>query len=428
MPAPLPGAKRRLEPDCGVKLGLHIAGAGDIFPEQKILDPMSASYQPSLVREPLRFRYARVARGVAGLLRTRYPRFLFGLQPAADEIPVFLFHEVVPETFARQLEYLRSNGYRTLAIDEFLALRSQKSGSAARRNVLLTFDDARLNFYQSALPALRATRSHATLFAPTLWMGDARPPGAERFMSWQQLAECVESGLVDVGSHAHRHALVFDSSRLAGFATPRLLERYDIYDWPMRHDGRGDILGRPAPGTPIYGASPLLSARTRYVESAALRAACTGLVERSGAAEFFSRPDCYSRLLRLHQSMAGSLCGCFAGDEEFAALVASEFELSRAAFEENLGFAPAVFAYPWALGSPLSLHLARRFGLRCVFGVATDLGRAWALSRASTQPPAVFGRHRSDWLELLPGRNRARLLPVLRRKLAALGDQHHLVH
>ncbi|HVS77834.1 MAG TPA: polysaccharide deacetylase family protein [Steroidobacteraceae bacterium] len=357
------------------------------------------------------------------MLRTRYPGFLFGLPLAAGEIPVFVFHDVEVETFTRQLEFLGANGYRTLSLEEFLALSSRKSGASAARSVLLTFDDARLNFHQSALPALRATRSRAALFAPTLWMGTPRAAAPERFMSWGQLKECVESGLVDVASHAHRHALVFDSDRLAGFATPALLERYDIYDWPMRHDGGLDSLGRPVPGTPIYGAAPLLSARTRYLESAALREACIGLVERSGAAEFFSRPDCYSRLARLHRCASASLRGRFAREEEFEALLASEFELSRAAFEEHLGFAPAAMAYPWELGSPLSVALARRFGLRCLFGVATDYRRARA-SRARHEPLAVFGRLKCDWLELLPGRNRARLLPVLARKVAGLGQQH----
>ncbi len=35
---------------------------------------------------------------------------------------------------------------------------------------------------------------------------------------------------------------------------------------------------------------------------------------------------------------------------------------------------------------------------------------------------------KSDWLELLPGRNRARLLPVLARKVAAFAGQQHLAH
>lgn len=388
---------------------------------------MSPVPRHTAVPEPLRFRVTRVGRGIVEALRTHYPRYLFGLAPAPDEIPVFHFHDVEANAFARQLEYLRINGYRTLSLEEFLTSKSRKGGSGCRRQVLLTFDDARLSFHRNALPLLRASRSHATLFAPTLWMGAERPPGPERFMNWRQLEECVASGLVDVASHAHRHALVFDSDRLAGFATPRLLERYDIYDWPMRHDAGGDSLGRPAPGTPIYGAAPLLSARTRYFESAPLREACTALVQRSGGPEFFSRPDCHARLLRLHRSAAASLPGRFAGEEEFAALVTSELELSRAAFEEHLGFAPTAFAYPWALGSALSLDAARRFGIRCVFGVATDFRRARAISRAGG-PLAAYGRIRGDWLELLPGGNRAHLLPVVARKVARLAGQQHLAH
>lgn len=378
------------------------------------------------VNEPLRFRGTRAAHGVVGLLRTRYPRFVFGLPQAVGQIPVFLFHDVETAAFARQLEYLRANGYRTLALEEFQALSSRKSGPRDARRVLLTFDDARLNFHQCALPALRATGSHATVFAPTLWMGATRPAAGERFMTWEQLKECRDSGFVDVASHAHRHALVFDRNRLAGFATPRLLERHDVYDWPMRHDGGGDRLGRPALGTPLYGATPLLSARTRYLESPTLRDACTALVERVGAAEFFSRPDCYSRLMQLHRSRAASLPGRHASEEEFRALVASEFEQSRAAFEEHLGCAPTAFAYPWALGSPLSLQLAWDFGIRCVFGVATDFGRARALSRRG--PLIVCGRTKGEWLELLPGRNRARLLPLLARKVAGFANQQHLAH
>jgi hypothetical protein len=381
---------------------------------------------PSRVDEPLRFRASRAAHGVVGLLRTRYPRFVFGLPQAAGDIPVFLFHEVRTEDFLRQLEYLRANGYRTLALEEFLALSLRKGGARDARQVLLTFDDARLNFHQSALPALRATGSHATVFAPTLWMGVTRPAASERFMSWQQLKECRDSGLVDVASHAHRHALVFDRNRLAGFATPRLLARHDVYDWPMRHDGGGDRLGRPALGTPLYGATPLLSARARYLESPTLRDACTALVERAGAADFFARPDCYSRLIALHRSRAAALPGRYAGEEELRTLVASEFEQSRAAFEEHLGCAPTAFAYPWVLGSPLSLQLAWDFGIRCVFGVATDFGRARALSRLG--PLTVCGRTKGEWLELLPGRNRTRLLPLLARKAAEFANQQHLAH
>ena len=84
------------------------------IPASRMPDEMTTTSPP--VNEPLRFCVARAAHGAVGLLRTRYPRFVFGLPPAAGDIPVFIFHEVETEVFARQLEYLRTNGYRTLAL------------------------------------------------------------------------------------------------------------------------------------------------------------------------------------------------------------------------------------------------------------------------------------------------------------------------
>ena len=367
----------------------------------------------------------RAARAVAAAARVRRPGFVIGLSPPAEEIPVFHFHDVEAEAFSHQLEFLRLNGYRTLTLEEFLAATRRKSVPRRRREVLLTFDDARSSFYRVALPLLRTFGAHAVLFAPTLWMRPSPQEGAELFLSWEQLKECVQSGLVDVESHAHRHGLVFESEHLAGFATPALLARYETWDWPMRHDNDGDRQRRPAAGTPIYRANPLLCARRRYIENSAVREACISLVERSGGARtFFSRPDCYARLMSVHRAGAASLPGRYLGEEEFESQVASEFESSRAAFEQYLDFAPRALAYPWKLGSALSLELARRFGLRCAFGAGADYRRA----RARGLPVPAFGRLRGDWLELLPGRRRARLLPVLTRKVVSLAHQQHLAH
>ena len=55
-----------------------------------------------------------------------------------------------------------------------------------------------------------------------------------------QVRESANSGLVDIESHAHRHALVLTSGRVLDFANPRTLARYDIYDWPLRNTPAGD--------------------------------------------------------------------------------------------------------------------------------------------------------------------------------------------
>ncbi|MDB6087280.1 MAG: hypothetical protein JWN85_64 [Gammaproteobacteria bacterium] len=365
----------------------------------------------------------RAARSVAGVLKTRYPRFLLGLPLSRGEIPVFIYHDVDPVGFARDLQFLQINGYRTLGLEEFLAARGSKSGGDGRR-ILLTFDDARRSFYDSALPTLRAFGARATLFVPSYWMKPPEQTGVDLFMNWQQVRACSESGLVDVQSHAHRHALVFTSDRLVGFATPRLLARYDIYDWPMRHTAAGDRLGRPAPGSPIYRAAPLLSAGTRFMESAGLTDACTQHVARSGGTDFFARPDWAARLRRLYSSRAGVLRGEHMKDDEFQALVASELELARTQFRAHMGYAPTSLAYPWMLGSRHSLEVARHCGFHSAFGVALDYRRA----RDRRLPVPTFGRLKADWLPLLPGKGRASFISIAARKIGSFSKIQHLAH
>jgi polysaccharide deacetylase len=365
----------------------------------------------------------RALRGAGNVLRTRYPLFLLGLPVRRREIPVFIYHDVEPASFSRELEFLRANGYRTIGLDEFIAAGQRKSPGRERR-VLLTFDDSRRSFYEVALPALRTFGARATLFVPSYWVQPPEVTGSQLFMSWQQVRECAESGCVDVQSHAHRHTLVATSDQLVGFATPQTLARYDVYDWPMRHTAIGERLGPPALGTPVYRATPLLSAKHRFLESPGLTSACTQLVAENGGPAFFKLSNWSERLLRLYRSRSSVLRGEVMSSADFTALVSSEFELSRAEFTANLGYSPTSVAYPWMLGSHESLELARRAGFRHAFGVALDYRR----SRRSDLPVQVFGRLRSDWLPLLPGRGRASFLSIAARKLAAFSGSQPLAH
>jgi len=367
----------------------------------------------------------RLYKGLSGVLRTHYPNFALGLPLGRNEIPIFIYHDVEPESFAADLEFLRRNRYQTLSLQEFI---QRSGGQGVRSNaVLLTFDDARKSFHSVALAVLREFGARATLFAPTYWMNSADPtraPADDLFMSWDELRDCTESGLVDVQSHAHRHALVCVLDRVVGFATPELLSRYDIYDWPMRHTSAGDQLGRPALGTPIYEAAPLLSASGRFLESEAAARACCESVERAGGAGFFSQPDWLKQLRRVHDLALAEQPGRYLPAAQFQALVASEFEQSRDQFRHHLGYAPSSLAYPWMLGSRLSLDLAARFDIKSVFGVALDYGHA----RNAQLPVRVFGRLKADWLPTLPGQGRSNLASVAARKLSGFSKTMHLAH
>jgi peptidoglycan/xylan/chitin deacetylase (PgdA/CDA1 family) len=365
-----------------------------------------------------------MARSVGRVFRTHYPGFVFGLPLGRDEIPIFTYHDVERDELARDLDFLQRNGYQTLSLEEFVGASSRKARPGP--SVLLTFDDARKSFWQVALPLLRERAARAVLFASTHWMGDpaSRPAGTDLFMTWAQLRSCLESGLVEVQSHAHRHALVFSDDSLADFANPAALLRYDIYDWPMRGTGGSEQLGAPPMGTPIYQATPLLSAERRYLESEELARTCQQWVESGGGGDFFAQPGWERRLRRFHRQQAVRLRGNFMPPAELQRLMQSEFERSREEFVSHLGYPPTYLAYPWMLGSRTSLELAREYGIRAAFGVALD----YRAARDRTLPMPVYGRLKCDWIRLLPGSGRANVLSLVGRKVSGFAQAQNLAH
>lgn len=361
----------------------------------------------------------RFGRSVARLARTRYPAFVFGGEVPRGEIPVFTYHDVRADVLRADLEFLAANGYRTVRAAEFHS-RMLEDGAGRERLVLLAFDDARRNFWEVAYPLLAAHRAHAVLFVPSYWVGDS----ARMFMTWDELRECRRAGLVDVESHAHRHALVYTSPRLAGFASPAALARHDLFDWPMRRERDGDRCGYPPLGTPIYESAPLLSAERRLLEPAAAVQACRELVATQGAERFFGRPGWQERLLSAHDSVPGGPRLERISETATRALAATELAQAAECFERELGSRPRFFAYPWMLGSADSQGLLRDLGLVASFGVALDFRRA----RRERSPLPAYGRYKSDWLRFLPGQGRRRLRDVVPQKCMRFVSSQHLAH
>lgn len=123
-------------------------------------------------------------------------------------VPVLCYHRfgqdkskmvVAPEDFARQLAYLSEHGYRVVRMND-LAEFLQGKRALPRRAVVITMDDGYKSVYQHAYPLLKKYGFPATVFVYSDYV-DARDG-----LTWKEMREMVDSGLVDIQPHSKTHS------------------------------------------------------------------------------------------------------------------------------------------------------------------------------------------------------------------------------
>lgn len=141
----------------------------------------------------------------------------------STEVPVLMYHRVVsdgpkalspyrvsPESFEKQLAYLQRHGYTSISMDEFYASWfKQNSSSLPGKPVVLTFDDAYLDFYDNAWPLLKKYGFKPTVFIPVDFVDghadwDREFGEPAKIMNWDQITELQGQG-VNFGSHSCGH-------------------------------------------------------------------------------------------------------------------------------------------------------------------------------------------------------------------------------
>ena len=110
--------------------------------------------------------------------------------------------ELPPELFRRQLAWFLEHG-EIVGLEAALT-RRDRPGS--ERTFVLSFDDGYDDLFRVAFPALRERRLPFVLYLATEPVETGRPlrEGA-RPLSWDQVDEMLQSGLLTLGAHTHRH-------------------------------------------------------------------------------------------------------------------------------------------------------------------------------------------------------------------------------
>ncbi len=127
------------------------------------------------------------------------------------------FRVDLPATsFRRHLEYLKAHARPVSLQTAVTQLESRETDDFDITSVVLTFDDAYLNFYTTAWPLLQEYQIPCTLYVPVHFVegkisaplqGASLPP-----CSWQQIREMTGSGLVSIGSHTLSHVNLRETS------------------------------------------------------------------------------------------------------------------------------------------------------------------------------------------------------------------------
>ncbi len=140
---------------------------------------------------------------------------LFYFYTSHYEVPVLMYHQVVesdgqsslqvsPETFKRQMEFLKAHGYHVVPLESLIRdLKNKKS--IPLNTVAITFDDGFLDNFQNAFPVLKEMNFPATIFVIT------ENINKEHWLFEEDLRILDDSG-ISIGSHTVTHAFLPDHS------------------------------------------------------------------------------------------------------------------------------------------------------------------------------------------------------------------------
>lgn len=167
-------------------------------------------------------------------------------------LPIFLYHQVNHlsnvngDLFEEHLKILKNKKMKTITLSEY------GEGKTPKNSILLTLDDGYYDNYKNVFPLLKKYNMKATIFLNTLYIGNERENTeieisgmgnykamknyvecgngiTDQYMTWDEIKEMSESGLVDFQCHSHKHVAIFKDIKLEGFFKGDEKDSTDMY-------------------------------------------------------------------------------------------------------------------------------------------------------------------------------------------------------
>jgi len=146
--------------------------------------------------------------GVELAIPLKWPNAIGVYAQGYQTVPILCYHRfsthraklaVTPAAFAAQMDYLATNHYRVISLTELQGFLQGRE-ALPRRTVVITIDDGYRSTFDAAFPILKKHGFHATVFLYSDFVGAADA------LTWPQMQEMQQSGLIDIQPHSKTHA------------------------------------------------------------------------------------------------------------------------------------------------------------------------------------------------------------------------------
>jgi len=130
--------------------------------------------------------------------------------PSVERIPILLYHRFGPavadsmtvttKVFESHLKYLKANGYTIISLRQLVDYCLRKGPPPPPKAAVIVADDGHKSVYTDMFPLIKKYNIPVTLF-----IYPSAISKASYAMTWNQLREIKESGLIDFQSHSYWH-------------------------------------------------------------------------------------------------------------------------------------------------------------------------------------------------------------------------------
>jgi peptidoglycan/xylan/chitin deacetylase (PgdA/CDA1 family) len=288
------------------------------------------------------------------------------------------------QIFEDQMRTLKEKGWTTITLNA-LYNHMAKGEPLPDKPIVLTFDDGYLDNWVFAYPVLKRYGHHAVIWMSTdfvdpratvretledVWRGTVPEEDlcTTGFLSWNEMKIMVDTGTIEIQSHAKTHTWYHAGPEIVDFHRPRGTDGYVPHPWlgwnrhpERKYEYQTARLDEDVPyGTPIYRHEKSLAAR-RYFEDESLTDRLVDYVAQRGGPSFFDSKGWREELLAVVEGF-GPRRDRMETEEEYEERIRVEIAESRRAIEKELGTRVDFLCWPGGGRNAVTFRIAEEAG------------------------------------------------------------------